>query len=224
VAAARVRCRYASPFHHLPETQATPEDAMNINRQLTSLFAALLAFAGLASAAQAQGYDPYYPRDDQRYDDRYDSRYDNRYDDRYGGRVRCESRERRTIYCNVDTRGGVRLVHQLSDHRCVRGSNWGANERGIWVTDGCRAEFELGTDSRHGYGGTFRCESTDNRTRYCNVDTRYGVSLVRQLSRSACIEGRSWGATREGVWVSRGCRAEFSTDDRYTSDRMRYRY
>jgi hypothetical protein len=64
------------------------------------------------------------------------------------------------------------------------------------VTNGCRAEFELGT----GYGATagmFRCESTSNRTRYCNVDTRSGVQIVRQLSRDPCIEGRSWGMTRE---------------------------
>ena len=195
---------------------------MDNNRKIACLLGALLAFAGLAPAAQAQSYDPYYARGDYRADDRYDPNYDPRYDNGYGQRIRCESRDSRTSYCNVDTRGGVRLVHQLSDRRCIRGSNWGANERGIWVTGGCRAEFELGTDSRYGYGRTFRCESTDNRTRYCNVDTRQGVSLVRQLSRSACIEGRSWGATRDGVWVSRGCRGEFSTEDRYYNERVRY--
>ena len=199
---------------------------MAITRKLACLCAALVAFAGLAPMAQAQDYDPYYARGD--------SRYDHRYDDRYadGGRIRCESRDRRTFYCEVDTRAGVRLVRQLSDHRCVRGSNWGANERGIWVSDGCRAEFELGTDSRYsdsryGYGRSFRCESTDSRTRYCNVDTRYGVDLVRQLSRSSCTEGRSWGVTRDGVWVSRGCRAEFalgSSDFGYRDEAAYRRY
>ncbi|MEO8160603.1 MAG: DUF3011 domain-containing protein, partial [Arenimonas sp.] len=58
---------------------------------------------------------------------------------------------------------------------------------------------------------------SDNRTRYCNADTRYGIRIVKQLSRSACVEGRSWGITRSGVWVSHGCRAEFS--DRYRSQR-----
>ena len=198
---------------------------MDTNRKLACLFGALLVAAGLAPAAQAQAYDPYYAREDNRYDERYDPRYDDRRgDNRYGQRIRCESRDSRTSYCNVDTRGGVRLVRQISDRRCVRGSNWGVNERGIWVTGGCRAEFELGMDSRYGDGRTFRCESTDNRTRYCNVDTRYGVGLVRQLSRNSCIEGRSWGVTREGVWVSRGCRAEFSTDQRQYSERERYRY
>jgi hypothetical protein len=36
------------------------------------------------------------------------------------------------------------------------------------------------------------------------------VQLLRTLSDSACIEGRTWGWDRNGVWVDRGCRAEFS--------------
>ena len=187
---------------------------MSLNRKLVFLFSLLLAVVGLAPMAVAQYYDPYYSnRDDYR-----------GYDDRQGGRVRCESSDRRTNYCNVDTRGGVRLVHQLSDRDCVRGRNWGVNERGIWVTDGCRAEFEVGGSGYgNGYASRFRCESTDNRTRYCNVDTRYGVEIVRQLSRNACVEGRTWGVSREGVWVSRGCRAEFAATDRYNRDDTSYR-
>jgi len=178
---------------------------MTINRKIAFLFALIVAAVGVVPMALAQYYDPYYGSRDDRYDDQYG---------RYDQRIRCESHDRRTNYCNVDTRGGVRLVRQLSDRACIRGRDWGANDRGIWVTDGCRAEFALGSGrgygSGNGYARSFRCESSDSRTRYCNVDTRYGVDLVRQLSRSACIEGRSWGVTRDGVWVSRGCRAEFA--------------
>ena len=194
---------------------------MNLNRKFACLLGMALASASLAPASQAQNYDPYYgSRDDYRYaNGSYDSRYAG-----YGGRVRCESRDGRTEFCGVDTRGGVRLVRQMSDRRCVRGSTWGADGRGIWVTNGCRAEFELGTGT--GYGSTagmFRCESTSNRTRYCNVDTRSGVQIVRQLSRDPCIEGRSWGMSRDRVWVTRGCRAEFSVGDRYYDERVDYR-
>jgi hypothetical protein len=191
---------------------------MNLNRKFT-LLGMLLATAVLAPATQAQNYDPYYGSRD---DSRYATGSNDGYRDPYGGRVRCESHDGRTAYCGVDTRSGVHLVRQLSDHRCVRGSSWGADGRGIWVTNGCRAEFELGT----GYGASaamFRCESTSNRTRYCNVDTRSGVQIVRQLSRDPCIEGRSWGMTRNSVWVSRGCRAEFSAGDRYNDERVDYR-
>jgi hypothetical protein len=193
---------------------------MSQNRKLACMLGMVLASAAFGPAAQAQNYDPYYGRDDNRYDDRYAQGIRDP-NDRYG-RVRCESRDRRTVFCGVDTRGGVQLVRQLSDRRCIRGSTWGTDSRGIWVTDGCRGEFALAGNATA--AGMFRCESTDNRTRYCNVDTRYGVQLVRQLSRSSCIEGRSWGVTRDSVWVSRGCRGEFTAGgDRYYDERVDYR-
>ena len=64
----------------------------------------------------------------------------------------------------------------------------------------------------YGYNGDIiRCESSDGRTRECAANTRAGVQLVRQLSRAACIQGRTWGYGRNGIWVSDGCRAEFRT-------------
>ncbi|MFC3549647.1 DUF3011 domain-containing protein [Lysobacter cavernae] len=67
--------------------------------------------------------------------------------------------------------------------------------------------------SDYGHGGdgqTVRCDSNDSRYRECQADTRYGVSLIRQYSKSPCIEGRTWGSQRGAVWVSGGCRAEFA--------------
>jgi hypothetical protein len=60
------------------------------------------------------------------------------------------------------------------------------------------------------YGSTFRCESEDHRIRRCNVDTRSGARLVRQMSDAPCVQGRTWGYDRDGVWVSGGCRGEFT--------------
>jgi hypothetical protein len=65
----------------------------------------------------------------------------------------------------------------------------------------------------YGYGdddGTLRCESGDGRTRQCPADTSGGVRLSRQLSRSPCIEGQTWGWDRRGIWVGNGCRGEFN--------------
>jgi hypothetical protein len=56
---------------------------------------------------------------------------------------------------------------------------------------------------------TFTCESRNNDRTYCNVNTRGNVHLVRQLSQADCVAGRSWGTDSRGVWVSRGCRANF---------------
>jgi Protein of unknown function (DUF3011)/Ricin-type beta-trefoil lectin domain len=57
---------------------------------------------------------------------------------------------------------------------------------------------------------TMYCASDDGRRNYCNADTRNGVTLVRKRSDAACIEGRTWGYDRRGVWVDRGCRADFA--------------
>lgn len=63
--------------------------------------------------------------------------------------VRCESREGRTQRCGVDTRGGVYLTRQLSSAGCWQGDTWGYDRRGIWVSNGCRAEFRVGSDGGH---------------------------------------------------------------------------
>lgn len=152
----------------------------------------------------------------------------------YGGaqRFRCESDDGRQRYCNVDTGGGVQLLRQLSSSPCVRGRTWDYDRNGVWVAQGCRGEFATGQGGQYGgytgsgypgggYGGAYgtgsqpgrqvRCESSDGRRRECAADTRGGVTLVRQLSSSPCVEGRSWGYGRNSVWVSQGCRGQFAT-------------
>lgn len=141
----------------------------------------------------------------------------------YGDRVvRCESTNSRSRHCAADTRGGVELVRQFSRNACIRGESWGWDERGIWVTGGCRGEFRTMYGDWSGTGPDpraqiVRCESRDGRPRMCPVETRGGVRLVRQLSRTPCIEGQSWGRNRDGIWVERGCRADFEVG--YRRDR-----
>ncbi len=138
--------------------------------------------------------------------------------------IRCESRDGRIERC--DTGGAtVDLVRQLSSTPCTRGRTWGTDSYGVWVSGGCRAEFRIdryGNGYGNGYGsgygneygnGVIRCESRDARTTRCDTGGRY-ATLVRQLSSSPCQEGRTWGTDSRGVWVSGGCRAEFSIDDR----------
>lgn len=59
------------------------------------------------------------------------------------------------------------------------------------------------------------CESQDGRRVYCSAPGRGAAVIERQLSRSECIEGRSWGIDRRGLWVDRGCRAVFRFDRDY---------
>ena len=143
----------------------------------------------------------------------------------YDGQViRCESSDGRTRECAT---GGGRVVleRQHSRSACIEGRTWGYGRNGIWVSDGCRADFRIvgygggyndgyygnqGNGYGYGYGSTVRCESNDGRTNRCAINGRGRAQLVRQLSRSACIEGRTWGSDYNSVWVSQGCRAEFT--------------
>lgn len=58
-----------------------------------------------------------------------------------GGEVTCESRGDEQAECDMDTRGDVELVRQLSHASCVEGRSWGLDRRSVWVKDGCRAVF-----------------------------------------------------------------------------------
>ncbi len=58
-------------------------------------------------------------------------------------------------------------------------------------------------------GRTFSCESTNGQRQYCPSDVTNGVRMVRQLGDTSCVDGYNWGRDEHGVWVDRGCRAEF---------------
>lgn len=142
--------------------------------------------------------------------------------ERKGQVVRCESEDGRARECAADAREGARMMRQLSRSACIEGESWGTRPRAIWVSHGCRAEFLVrggytGRGSAQDPGehqGYFRCESDNGRWNHCEVASRRGVQFVRQLSRSACIRGQSWGVDPRGVWVNGGCRAEFRLRER----------
>lgn len=143
----------------------------------------------------------------------------------------CESVDGQPRYCRADTRGGVRLVRQYSKSGCYEGRTWGYDRRGVWVTDGCRAKFELGEYYADPYGQrgydddyrprddrryryvprTITCESWGNRLNYCRAPLGNArVEIDRQLSDTRCRLGVNWGWDGGGVWVKNGCRAVFS--------------
>jgi len=66
--------------------------------------------------------------------------------------VTCESRNHGRRDCPMDTRGGVRLVEQISEARCREGSSWGYDRDSVWVDRGCAGRFS----SRGGASGGSR--------------------------------------------------------------------
>ena len=132
----------------------------------------------------------------------------------FGRSIICESQNNTKTRCAVDTSYGVQLARQISQSGCVRGTDWGFDENGVWVDNGCRAEFALGGDQRYTprttpSNGRVLCESQNNAMNRCPADTYYGVALARQISNSLCVRGVTWGYDASGIWVTGGCRAEF---------------
>ena len=158
-------------------------------------------------------------------------------------RMSCSSDDMHRHVCLVDTTGGVQMVHQNSQAKCIQDRTWGYDNRGIWVDHGCRAEFEVGAqvvvgihgdghagaevrahdrvrdgdrDVRrdgdfHGWGDAYMiyCASDAMERVWCPADSRFGVRMIRQRSQAGCVEGQTWGYGKRGIWVDRGCRADF---------------
>ncbi|MGA8278681.1 MAG: DUF3011 domain-containing protein [Rhodanobacteraceae bacterium] len=149
--------------------------------------------------------------------------------------ISCTSQGFRPAHCAVPWRD-AELVRQTSDSACVRGRSWGVDRRGIWVDKGCGGTFvEAGRGGRRGDRGdrgdhgdwrpgsgwdrsiAVRCDSKDFRYHFCQVDTGRGsrVAVRRQISDTRCVEGRTWGWNRAGIWVNNGCSAVFGVDRRW---------
>jgi len=145
--------------------------------------------------------------------------------------ITCASDDMRRHYCRIDTQGRVRMVNQRSGSPCVQGQTWGFDNGGIWVDRGCRADFVVGRGGGgypppgNGYypppgggyrpppgpspGGTITCSSNNGKRNFCSVYTGRGVRLTNQRSGSPCVQGQTWGWNSQGIWVDRGCRADF---------------
>ena len=63
-----------------------------------------------------------------------------------------------------------------------------------------------------------RCSSGGYNYNMCQVDTGRGsrVTLIRQISKTRCVEGRTWGWNRAGVWVDAGCEGIFRVQRRWS--------
>ncbi|HWW61994.1 MAG TPA: DUF3011 domain-containing protein [Thermoanaerobaculia bacterium] len=138
--------------------------------------------------------------------------------------LRCESTNGRRQECRFEGTPTVQLSQQLSRDECIKGETWGVERNVVWVDRGCRADFVLAASNnrdrdtwtnrdrrrRQNHTVTVVCESKDGRRHRCATDTIGEITLARQLSRkNSCVENRGWGYDDKGIWVDRGCRAEF---------------
>lgn len=78
-------------------------------------------------------------------------------------------------------------------------------------------------NDRGGYGDynvqSIYCASDDGRRHNCPINNNGAtVRLVNQRSGSNCVQGRTWGVDNSGIWVDRGCRADFEISSRGYGD------
>jgi hypothetical protein len=148
----------------------------------------------------------------------------------YGDTIECASRDYQFTRCDVPWRD-ARLLRQTSDSHCIEGRTYGIDRHGLWVDKGCAGVF--GRPGHHygqGSGGgewhpgpgwdtdiRFRCSSANYSYNMCQVDIGRGgrVYIEHQISNSPCVEGRTWGFHRGGVWVDQGCEANFVVERRW---------
>jgi hypothetical protein len=126
--------------------------------------------------------------------------------------INCSSNNGKRNWCAIGNSRDVQLVRQISGSPCVRGSTWGIDNRGLWVDNGCRADFAIGGS----YGPPpppqqqlVTCSSNNGKRNWCDIGNSRDVQLVRQISGSPCVRGNTWGIDQRGLWVDNGCRADF---------------
>jgi hypothetical protein len=159
----------------------------------------------------------------------------------------CASESGQRVYCEVDTRGGVRLLRQTSDAPCQEGSTWGYDERGIWVDRGCRAEFDVSSGGVNQQGrpsGTFEGPPSgaiaadpnpcriERRRSDCTTFITWSTQGVTQAKVFVTAQGPSGTRTHEfgsstacestrcsAPWIGRGMTYEFTLYDYSTGRR-----
>jgi hypothetical protein len=62
--------------------------------------------------------------------------------------VSCVSRGRERQQCSADTRAGIVMLRSTGEAACLLGRNWGYDDQGVWVSEGCGGDFGTGSSSR----------------------------------------------------------------------------
>jgi len=60
----------------------------------------------------------------------------------------CSSDDGQLHSCRVDTDRPIQFVRQRSSAQCVEGQSYGIDRGGVWVTNGCRADFAVVNSDR----------------------------------------------------------------------------
>ena len=134
----------------------------------------------------------------------------------FAQRISCESRDYQRNYCATGSQvTKAWLINQSSEAACIQGRTWGYDGRGIWVDSGCAAAFAYQGGGGPSQANRVRCESRNYERNFCEVQAQISRAwLLEHESEAACIEGQTWGARGNGIWVNQGCTGVFAFDRR----------
>jgi hypothetical protein len=62
--------------------------------------------------------------------------------------VSCVSTGKERQQCPADTRAGIVMLRPTGEAACLLGRNWGYDDQGVWVSEGCGGDFGTGSSSR----------------------------------------------------------------------------
>ena len=128
--------------------------------------------------------------------------------------ITCESVNYQQAFCPTGvTITRAWMVVQRSRSPCIEGQTWGFQNNGIWVNQGCEADFAFqvagGGSGRPGTNQV-TCESQNYQQQYCPTGQQIANAwLIEQRSSAPCIQGRTWGFQGSDIWVTQGCAADF---------------
>jgi hypothetical protein len=128
--------------------------------------------------------------------------------------ITCESQRTDREQCTIPAGARVRLLKQLSTNACRLNDTYGQGPDYIWVSQGCRGQFEVvvaGSGGNVGNPGTtmVTCSAGAASRRQCPIPSGAQVRLVRQLSNAQCRQNQTWGTGQNFIWVTQGCSAQF---------------
>ena len=85
----------------------------------------------------------------------------------------CSSNDMGYHTCRVGPNNGIQFVRQRSDSACVPGRTYGIARDGVWVDNGCRADFEVVQNGYYDNGRYSRQGTWNDRDNDGDADDQY---------------------------------------------------
>ena len=97
--------------------------------------------------------------------------------------VSCVSKGRERQQCSADTRAGIVMLRPTGEAACLLGRNWGYDDQGVWVSEGCGGDFGTGSSSP------------------VSAPTALGAALVKSVEEPSVMETVTTGTNPGKVYT-----------------------